>query len=168
MITKTNHAQTVRSAFEAHVEKWYSDDDAPPFGPHLLKPLEGCDDILPAMHCEMLGLPIGSSYADAVELFAPSGTYELDLHGFSVSEAVELAEDMIRACWESGFSHIRIIHGAPDIRYWMETRYAGRGGIKWSLRGCLHRGEWSKYVFPRRSSRHLIDDGYMTLALRPQ
>jgi len=112
------------------VEKWYSDDDAPPFGPHLLKPLESCDDILPAMHCEMLDLPVGSSYADAVELFAPSGIYELDLHGYPLWQALELAEDTIRDAWESGYARIKIIHGAPDIKSRMAAVASGRGGIE--------------------------------------
>jgi len=168
MITKTTNQQNAQPVFEAHVEKRYTDDDVPPCDPQTLKTLEFCEDRLSVKHCEMLDLPIGSTFEDAVNLFAPGGRYELDLHGYPVWEAVELAESMIQACWECGFSYIRIIHGAPDIRYWMQTRYAGRGGIKWSLRGCLHRGDWSKYVYPRRSTRHWIDDGYMDLALKPK
>ena len=114
----------------------------------------------------MLDLSVGSSYADAVELFAPSGVYELDLHGYPMWEALELAEDTIRDAWESGYARIKIIHGAPDIKSRMAAVASGRGGIKWVLRGCLHRGDWNKHVFPRRSSKHVIDDGRMTLALR--
>jgi hypothetical protein len=141
------------------------DGEAPPLLPHILKPLESCGDIVPAKYCEMLGIPVGSTYAQAVELFAPSGVYELDLHGYSVWEALELAERTIRDAWECGYRRIAIIHGAPDIRHPMQARH-GRGGIKWGLRGLLYRGEWNKYVYGRRSRKHWIDDGYMSLALR--
>lgn len=44
---------------------------------------------------------------------------------------------------------------------------ADRGSIKWGLRGALARGEWDRFVYHRRSARHKIDAGSMTLALRP-
>jgi hypothetical protein len=119
------------------------------------------------MYCEMLDLPVGSTYDDSVDVFAPAGIYKLDLHGYPVIEALELAEDIVHQCWLSGFDRITIIHGSPNIRNRMQSQCMGRGGIKWGLRSLLYQGDWSRYVYPRRSAKHFIDDGYMVLALRP-
>ena len=109
------------------------------------------------------------SYEQAVEKLPPLETvYVLDLHGYPVWQAVELATQSIRAAYEAGFEFIKLIHGAPDIRHHLTAQVLGRGGIKWSLRGCLSRGEWSDFVYSRRSSKHVIDDGSMTLKLRTQ
>jgi hypothetical protein len=59
------------------------------------------------------------------------------------------------------------IHGAPDIGHHATAWALGRGGIKWALRGCLARGEWGEWGYSRRSTKHVIEDGAMTLALRP-
>jgi hypothetical protein len=92
----------------------------------------------------------------------------IDLHGYPVWEAIELASQKIKAAWEQGRTHITFIHGAPDIPRWSTALVLGRGGIKWALRGCLARGEWLPYAYNRRSSKHYIGDGSMTLALRPR
>jgi hypothetical protein len=39
----------------------------------------------------------------------------VDLHGYPVWEAVEVATEKIREAWEKGFEQITLIHGAPDI-----------------------------------------------------
>ena len=90
----------------------------------------------------------------------------LDLHGFPTCEAVQLAEWAVATAWEQGWPDITLIHEAPDVRHWRFAQIFGRGSIKWSLRGSLARGDWNQYVFPRRSARHVIDDGSMTLAVR--
>jgi hypothetical protein len=91
----------------------------------------------------------------------------VDLHGYPVWEAVQVATEKIREAWEKGFEQITLIHGAPDIYHHRIASACGRGGIKWSLRGCLARGEWGEWVYSRRSTKHVIEDGAMTLALRP-
>jgi hypothetical protein len=91
----------------------------------------------------------------------------IDPHGYPVWEAVELATARIKKAWEQGKTQITLIHGAPDVRHWTHAFVLGRGGIKWQLRGHLGRGEWKQYVFNRRSRKHHIGDGSMTLALRP-
>jgi hypothetical protein len=91
---------------------------------------------------------------------------EIDLHGYPVWHALEIAEQKIKEAWSKGCRYITFIHGAPDIRHHMVAQILGRGGIKWGLRGMLARGEWSQYAYPRRSRKHHIDDGYMTLRLR--
>lgn len=104
----------------------------------------------------------------AEKLPPPETVYVLDLHGYPVWQAVEVATQSIRAAYEAGFEFIKLIHGAPDIRHHLTAQILGRGGIKWSLRGCLSRGEWSHFVYSRRSSKHVIDDGSMTVKLRTQ
>jgi hypothetical protein len=90
----------------------------------------------------------------------------IDLHGHPVWEAVELATEKIKEAWEQGRTHVTFIHGAPDIRHWQTASVLGRGGIKWQLRGHLASGAWMPYAYNRRSSKHFIGDGSMTLALR--
>jgi len=94
-------------------------------------------------------------------------TVEVDLHGYPVWQAREVAENTIEeALRQPDVASITLIHGAPYIRHHAAARALGRGGIKWSLRGCLARGEWDQWVYPRRSRKHRIGDGSMTLALR--
>jgi hypothetical protein len=92
---------------------------------------------------------------------------EVDLHGYPVWQAIEVATEKIREAWERGLEEITLIHGAPDIRHHATAWALGRGGIKWALRGFLARGEWSEWVYGRRSTKHIIENGAMTLALRP-
>jgi hypothetical protein len=92
----------------------------------------------------------------------------VDLHGYPVWEAVEIATKKIRQAWEQAFEEITLIHGAPDIGHHTTASALGRGDIKWSLRGCFARGEWKQWVYSRRSKKHSIEDGAMTLALRPK
>jgi len=93
--------------------------------------------------------------------------YTLDLHGYTVREAVELADKKVREAWENGYDHITLIHGCPDVRHWRQAEEWGRGGIKWELRGYLACGDWKDYVYYRRSKKHKVDGGYMTLAVKP-
>ena len=96
-----------------------------------------------------------------------NNTLVVDLHGYPVWQALEVAEAAILdANQQPGVNSITLIHGAPDIRHHAVAQALRRGGIKWSLRGCLARGEWDKWVYPRWSKRHRIGDGSMTLALR--
>jgi hypothetical protein len=91
---------------------------------------------------------------------------EGDLHGLPVTDAVEIAHKKVREAWENGYRTITLIHGSPLIQHHFHARAQGRGGIKWELRGCLHRGEWKETVFHCRSKKHCIADGHMTLTLR--
>jgi hypothetical protein len=91
----------------------------------------------------------------------------VDLHGLSVYEAIETTYDAIQQAWKDGYELITLIHGAPDVRHHMTASILGRGGIKWALRGLLARGEYNEFAYGRRSRRHFIEGGSMTLALRP-
>lgn len=88
----------------------------------------------------------------------------LDLRGYTVREAEEVATG---EAWENGYSFITLRHGCGYVRHHRQTASLGAGGVKWSLRGFLARGEWDKYVLPRRSARHEVGEIAMTLAVRP-
>ena len=90
----------------------------------------------------------------------------IDLHGYPVWEAVELATQKVQEAWTLGYQEITLIHGSPNIYHHAIASALGRGGIKWRLRGCLARREWMEWVYHRRSKKHDIGDGAMTLALR--
>jgi hypothetical protein len=93
----------------------------------------------------------------------------IDLHGYPVWEALEVADKEIEKAWKQpDVESITLIHGAPDVYHHAVARQLGRGGIKWALRGRLAQGEWSNMVYGRRSKRHIIEDEAMTLALRPR
>jgi hypothetical protein len=92
---------------------------------------------------------------------------EIDLHGYTERSALELAAFSIREAWENGCQTITLIHGAPDVEHHFYTWMFGRGSIKWGLRGALSRGEYLQWCYNRRSVKHYIGAGSMTLALRP-
>jgi len=91
----------------------------------------------------------------------------VDLHGFSVATAMDVAEQLIRQAWENGFTSITLVHGAGTSLHHMSAMYTGYGGIKWSLRSRLYQGDWMEYAYNRRSRQHDINDTAMTLRLRP-
>jgi hypothetical protein len=93
--------------------------------------------------------------------------YTLDLHGYTLDEAMEVVDDKVREAWTNGYKFITLIHGSPFIRSHMQAKHQGRGRIKWELRGRLARGSWGKYMFYRRSKKHDLRDGSMVLALKP-
>jgi DNA-nicking Smr family endonuclease len=39
---------------------------------------------------------------------------ELDLHGYAVSSAREIAQEFVKAAWEAGYDHVVLIHGARN------------------------------------------------------
>ena len=58
-------------------------------------------------------------------------TNELDLHGYSVASAREIALEFVKAAWEAGHDQVVLIHGARaahDPR--SELALSGYGGIK--------------------------------------
>ena len=94
-------------------------------------------------------------------------TVVIDLHGYPVWEAVEVAQAGIEEAFKQpDVDSITLIHGAPDVRHHAIAAQVGRGGIKWALRGRLAKGEWKGWVYGRRSKKHIIEAGAMTLALR--
>lgn len=92
---------------------------------------------------------------------------EVDLHGYTVADAVDLACSKVSEAWQNGFERITLIHGAPGSTHHFSAAHTGYGGIKWQLRGILARGEWNEYLYGRRSKKHFVEEGFMNLRLRP-
>lgn len=174
MIAATNHtkkhvAEGVRYEFRDELDAYRLSSLASPPSARLVNLLVGCGDILSGEYCELLDLPHGITYGDAAAFFQTDPQHVVvDLHGCSVTEALGETIIAVREAWEQEKRWVTLIHGAPDIRHWKAASVLGRGGIKWVLRGMLFRGELDQYVFGRRSARHRIEDGAMTLAVRPK
>ncbi len=95
-------------------------------------------------------------------------TSELDLHGYPVSAAREVAREFVKAAWEAGWDHVVLIHGARAARHpQSKLVLSGYGGIKWSLRGMLHDGEFDPYARSASSSLHRHEPTRLIIALEP-
>ncbi len=86
----------------------------------------------------------------------------IDLHGYRYVEGVAVGAAAIEEAWRRGFRTVELIHGKSTSRGFRRA-----GTIKWGLRGLLLRGWVGEYTYYRRSVKHDIRDGSMTLALKP-
>ena len=78
----------------------------------------------------------------------------VDLHGYDVVTAVELARSRVAEAYRNGYAHVELLHGAGDVE---KPREGGRGRIKWELRRMLEAGEFDAHCvrsesWPRSSS----------------
>jgi hypothetical protein len=83
----------------------------------------------------------------------------VDLHGYDVLTAVDLAEQRVRESWENGYDEVELLHGARDVRSGGDE---GRGRIKTELLRMLAAGRFDPYAdgnWPRAAS--------LVLFLRP-
>jgi len=78
----------------------------------------------------------------------------LDLHGYDLHAAVDLAVACAAAAWEHGFARLRILHGARHATSPADAHLGGRGAIKWAIRGALNDGAFDAWALPPRSQRH--------------
>jgi hypothetical protein len=78
----------------------------------------------------------------------------LDLHGYDVHTAVELAIACAAAAWEHGFERLTILHGARDFSSPQDVQISGRGAIKWAIRSALDNGEFDGWALPPRRGDH--------------
>ena len=98
----------------------------------------------------------------------PSGQQvPIDLHHYAVRTACDIAYQKVQEAWENGYDEITLIHGAPSSTHHFSAWSTGYGSIKWSLRRALANGCWMRWAYNRRSRQHMIEDGAMTLRLRP-
>ena len=93
----------------------------------------------------------------------------VDLLGYSMRTALDVASEKVREAWENGFGFISFIHGASGVRHHATQQWSrsGEGTIKWKLRNIVLRGEWREWIYYRYSKKHDIGDVAMSLALRP-
>jgi hypothetical protein len=95
-------------------------------------------------------------------------TNVLDLHGYPVASARELAVEFVKAAWEAGHDHIVLIHGARAARHpRSELALSGYGGIKLSLRAMLDGGEFDPHARSPRSPLHRREATRLIIALEP-
>lgn len=78
----------------------------------------------------------------------------LDLHGYDIHTAVDLALQCAAAAWEHGFERLTILHGARQVTSPTTVDTTGRGAIKWAVRGALDDGEFDPWALPPRADEH--------------
>ena len=94
-----------------------------------------------------------------------SGVVEVDLHGYSVETAIEVARAVIAEAYENGLPYVRLVHGYNTSR--ARTYPYGTPTIKEEIWRLLHEGALIRYAYSRKSSRHVRRAGSITIALRP-
>ena len=82
----------------------------------------------------------------------------LDVHGYDVHSAVDLAVACAAAAWEHGFERLTILHGAGRSTSPADV-HEGRGAIKWAVRAALNEGEFDAWALPSRSPEHRLGSG---------
>jgi hypothetical protein len=92
-------------------------------------------------------------------------THRVDLHGYDVLTAVDLARLSVSEAYLNGYSYVELLHGAADVTEPVAAGAGARGGIKWELRRMLERGEFDSWC--RSHHEHALLEGMMRLALRP-
>lgn len=94
---------------------------------------------------------------------------EIDLHGYPVWQAREVAREFVKVAWEAGHGQVTLIHGARAADHpWSGLVRSGYGGIKWSLRSMLRNREFEPYARGPRSRKHHRDPTHLVIALRPR
>lgn len=85
----------------------------------------------------------------------------VDLHGFDVLSAVELARTRVAEAWRNGYGEVELFHGAA---YLEEGPRGGRGRIKFELRRLVEEGQFD--AFAERAQTWLRADS-VVLTLKP-
>ncbi len=73
---------------------------------------------------------------------------QVDLHGYDVVGAIELAEQRVHDAYENGYATVELLHGAGDVAEHVEE---GRGRIKWALRRLVDEGRFYGYCVPGKT-----------------
>ncbi|MHB8509328.1 MAG: hypothetical protein ACYDGR_11865 [Candidatus Dormibacteria bacterium] len=87
----------------------------------------------------------------------------LDLHGYDVLTATELANLTVREAYQNGYQAVELLHGAADVVEPVKGG-EGRGGIKWELRRMLDEGRFDEFCRSRQD--HQLLEGMLRLMLR--
>ncbi|HXA41877.1 MAG TPA: Smr/MutS family protein [Candidatus Solibacter sp.] len=75
----------------------------------------------------------------------PGRVRRVDLHGYDVRTALEVAFRAVQDAYANGYEAVEILHGARDVTSHVAAG-EGRGAIKWQLRAMLERGEFNAHV----------------------
>jgi len=73
---------------------------------------------------------------------------KVDLHGYDVLTAVDLALTRVREAYESGYGEVELLHGAAAVTTPVDE---GRGRIKSELRRMFDAGRFDPWVDRSRS-----------------
>ena len=84
----------------------------------------------------------------------------VDLHGYDVRAALDLALARVREAYEGGYDEVELIHGAASVSTPVEE---GRGRIKSELRRMYEAGRFDAWV---NRSRSWPKAGSLLLALK--
>lgn len=90
---------------------------------------------------------------------------QVDLHGYSVETALEVARSVIAEAYENGFRYVRLIHGYNTSR--SRTYPYGKPTIKEELLRLLDEGAFSRHAYSRKSGQHQRQAGAITIAILP-
>jgi hypothetical protein len=86
---------------------------------------------------------------------------KVDLHGYDVLSALELAETRVREAYEGGYSEVELLHGSARIETPIDE---GRGRIKSELRRMFDGGRFDQWADRSRSWPKAAS---LVLALKP-
>lgn len=93
---------------------------------------------------------------------------EIDLHGYTVATARDLAVRAVKEAWEHGCSAVRLVHGARAVKHrWDLPSSEGYGAIKLELRSMLRQGVFRPYARGPGSRKHIRSAVALTIALTP-
>lgn len=100
-----------------------------------------------------------------IEESLESGIKEVNLHGYSVETAMEVARAVIAEAYENGVPYVRLIHGYNTSR--PRTYPYGAPTIKEELLRLLAEGIFVRHAYSKNSRRHQRRAGFIILAIRP-
>jgi hypothetical protein len=90
----------------------------------------------------------------------PARRLQVDLHGYDVLTAIDLALRRVREAYENGYQEVELVHGAASVTTPVEE---GRGRIKSELRRMFETGRFDAWA---DRSRSWPKAGSLVLALR--
>jgi hypothetical protein len=85
----------------------------------------------------------------------------VDLHGYDVRAALDLALTRVREAYENGYDEVELIHGSAAVETPVDE---GRGRIKTELRRMFEGGGFDRWV---NRSRSWPKAASLMLALKP-
>jgi len=89
---------------------------------------------------------------------------EVDLHGYSLATADEVALAKVREAYENGFRQVTFIHG------WSTSRQTSGSELPVTIRELLHdmlrKGDFEPYAYIWYHKGHIREGASLTLALR--